>query len=71
MPAPSIERPLHVEAYKGVVLVDSARGIAFTMTGEAAVELSERLTEIGLRAIGQRKQAEWRLGEWKLGEAEH
>ncbi len=62
MPAPSIEKPLHVEAYEGMVLVDSESGVAFTMTGEAAVELSERLTETGLRAIGQRKQAEWKLG---------
>lgn len=61
MPALSIETPLHVEAFEGMVLVDSETGVAFTLTGEAAVEFSERLSETGLRAIGQRKQIEWKL----------
>jgi hypothetical protein len=61
MSASAIEQPPQVEAVEGMVLVDSRDGIAFTMTGEAAVELSERLSEIGLRAIGQRKQIEWKL----------
>lgn len=61
MSGSSIEKPLHVEAFKGMVLIDDENGIAFTMTGEAAVELSDKLNEAGLRAIGQRKQIEWKL----------
>lgn len=63
MSASSIEKPPHVEAFEGMVLVDGADGIAFTMTGEAAVEFSEQLGETGLRAIGQRKQIEWKLNQ--------
>ena len=63
MPRPSIDQPLHVEAFEGMVLVNRPDGVAFTMTGEAAVELCDQLSEMGLRAIGQRKQIEWKLGQ--------
>lgn len=53
----SYETPGEVDAEQGEVIVDGPDGVAYSLTPEAAEEVSERLKRAAAKARGQRPAA--------------
>lgn len=64
MASQPIDKPLHVEAREGFVLINGENGTVISMTAHAALETCEKLTAVALQVIGQQVLKVRRLDEY-------